>query len=260
MRRGGLDDAAQPGGGEARRRLDRDRVGAPEPRRTCGGAELLPQPGVRKHIEIPGQRASEIEVIVLDRCRPLAEACQIPEQSPAAGYRWDDRQIQLATVSPAHDGPPVARTGLERVPGPVERRVREDRRRRGPDPRARSDERRHRRRGDAPTCARAGDRSRSSLAPSRRPRHDPARARRRARRAAASPRAGLGARPARRRRQPWRSSQSTAVSTPRRGRSGRRHDGSTALRPRGAGPAIRRHTSRARPRASLSDGLGRHAC
>ena len=56
---------------------------------------------------------------------------------------------------------------------------------------------------------------------------------------------------ARRRRQPWRSSQPTGASTPRRGRGGRRHDGSTALRPRGAGPAIRPHTSRATPPPSL---------
>ena len=41
---------------------------------------------------------------------------------------------------------------------------------------------------------------------------------------------------------PWRSSQPTGASTPRRGRSGGRRDGSRALRPRGAGPASLPHS------------------
>ena len=115
----GLDDAAEPCGREARCRLDRDRVGAPEPRGPCSGAELLPQPGVRKHVEVPGQRAGEIEGIVLDRGRSLGEASQVPEQEPAAGCGWDDRQIQLAhRLEPARWATRSSVPGSSGLPGP----------------------------------------------------------------------------------------------------------------------------------------------
>ena len=48
----------QPGGRKARRRLDRRREGSAEPGRTGGAAELLPQPGVGKDVELPGKGAA----------------------------------------------------------------------------------------------------------------------------------------------------------------------------------------------------------
>ena len=256
----GLDDAAQPRSREARRRLDRDRIGAPEPRRdllwrrapaTARRTETRRDPRTacrrdREHrsrsMPPPGRSRSDIRA--------------------AAGRRSgrDDRQVQPATVPSPRDRPPMAGSGLERVARPVVGRVREDRRRRGPDPRTRSNEWRAEGGVVHPHVLERADRSRSSLAPPRRPLHDPARARRRARRAAANQRGGLATRRARRRRRPWRSSQPTGASTPRRGRSGERHDGSRALHPRGAGPASLRHTCRARPPPSPAEGCWRHAC
>ena len=69
VRGGRADHAAETRCREARRRLDRHRERAAEPGGARGRAELLPQPRVREHVELPGQGADEVEVIVLDRRR-----------------------------------------------------------------------------------------------------------------------------------------------------------------------------------------------